>query len=101
MDFSEALVHLREGKLLRRGGWNGKGMCIFLTEGSVVKLKDLKPRSETAFLRHALDKGYECTEEAVVRIRDHIDMVAADGTLVIGWLASQTDMLAEDWEIVE
>lgn len=101
MDFSKALVHLKEGKHLRRRGWNGKGMCIFLTEGSVVEMKDLKPRSETAISLHAVDSGFDYTEEAVVRIRDHIDMVAADGTLVIGWLASQTDMLAEDWEIVE
>ena len=28
-------------------------------------------------------------------------MKAADGTYVVGWLASQTDMLAEDWEIVK
>jgi len=28
-------------------------------------------------------------------------MKAADGSLVIGWLASQTDMLAEDWIVVE
>jgi hypothetical protein len=28
-------------------------------------------------------------------------MKAADGSIVIGWLASQTDMLAEDWVVVE
>jgi hypothetical protein len=36
-----------------------------------------------------------------VTICPHIDMKAADGSLVIGWLASQTDMLAEDWIVVE
>jgi hypothetical protein len=35
-----------------------------------------------------------------VRINPHIDMKAADGSIVVGWLASQTDMLAEDWVIV-
>jgi hypothetical protein len=35
-----------------------------------------------------------------VKIAPHIDMKAADGTYVVGWLASQTDMLAEDWKIV-
>lgn len=34
-------------------------------------------------------------------VGSHIDMRAADGSLVIGWLASQTDMLATDWQIVE
>jgi hypothetical protein len=35
-----------------------------------------------------------------VKICPHIDMKAADGSYVVGWLASQTDMLAEDWDIV-
>ena len=33
-------------------------------------------------------------------LNPHIDMRTADGTMVIGWLASQTDMLAEDWVVV-
>jgi hypothetical protein len=36
-----------------------------------------------------------------VKLNAHIDMVAADGSIVIGWLASQTDLLAEDYELVE
>lgn len=36
-----------------------------------------------------------------VNICAHIDMKAADGSYVVGWLASQTDMLAEDWIIAE
>jgi hypothetical protein len=36
-----------------------------------------------------------------ITIGAHIDMRAADGSLVIGWFASQTDMLAEDWMVVE
>ncbi|MNF17043.1 hypothetical protein D3C80_2203490 [compost metagenome] len=35
------------------------------------------------------------------KINGHIDMFAADGSIVVGWLASQTDMLAEDWEIID
>ncbi len=35
-----------------------------------------------------------------IKIGAHIDMLAADGSVVVGWLASQTDMLAEDWVIV-
>jgi hypothetical protein len=39
--------------------------------------------------------SFEAPDE--IRIGSHIDMRAADGSLVIGWLASQTDVLAEDW----
>jgi hypothetical protein len=35
-----------------------------------------------------------------VKINPHIDMKASDGSIVIGWLASQTDMLSDDWFIV-
>jgi hypothetical protein len=37
----------------------------------------------------------------IIEIGAHIDMKAADGSLVVGWLASQTDLLAEDWVEVE
>ena len=36
-----------------------------------------------------------------VKVMPYITMKAADGSIVMGWLASQTDMLADDWVIVE
>ena len=36
-----------------------------------------------------------------IDICPHIDMKAADGSIVVGWLASQTDMLSEDWEVID
>lgn len=93
MDFSEALRHVKAGKKVARQGWNGKGMFIYLQEGS---------RVDTENLRCAAIKDY-CTTRVIqhVKINPHIDMKAADGSVVIGWLASQTDMLAEDWVLVE
>jgi hypothetical protein len=38
--------------------------------------------------------------EGDIKINAHIDMKSADGSIVIGWLASQTDMLSNDWAIV-
>jgi hypothetical protein len=37
---------------------------------------------------------------AEINLLAHIDMRAADGSMVVGWLASQTDMLADDWCVV-
>lgn len=91
MDFSEALNALKEGKKVARKGWNGKGMYIFLTPGSHVPYSKLKDHMQ----RHLID--YPHTR---VPINSHIDMKAADGTIVIGWLASQTDLLADDWMVV-
>lgn len=85
-----AIIALKHGKAVARTGWNGKGMFLTLQQGSVVDGKDM--RNESARFYYGDNK---------VTINPHIDMKAADGTYVVGWLASQTDMLAEDWEIVE
>ena len=89
MTFGLAIEALKRGERVARKGWNGKGMWLILTHGRVVE--NLEPNS-----------FYErCGFEAPVTICSHIDMKAADGSMVVGWLASQTDMLAEDWVIVE
>ena len=94
MNFGKALEALKEGKFVARKGWNGKGMFIYLSEGYSIGVDDVLNRSLCECLAKTTDDG-------IVHINSHIDMKAADGTLVIGWLASQTDMLAEDWEIIE
>lgn len=90
MDFGMAIVALKRGKCVARKGWNGKGMFLTLQESSIVDGNDM--RNEGAKNYYA---GCKC------KIAPHIDMKSADGTYVVGWLASQTDMLSEDWEIVE
>lgn len=93
MNFGEALEELKKGKKVCREGWNGKGMFIFLTQGSEVK---------TEVLRHNIIKDYFMSkDEGTVNILPHIDMKSADDKIVIGWLASQADLLAEDWQIKE
>ncbi len=90
MDFGMAIVALKRGEAVARKGWNGKGMFLTLQNGSEVTGTDM--RNEPA-------KNYYA--DTKVRICPHIDMKSADGSYVVGWLASQTDMLAEDWEIVK
>lgn len=94
--FGEAIRRLKAGQKVARKGWNGKGMFIYLTSGSKVPAVSMKP--ETA--NHLFgEKLLECDE--TVTINPHIDMKASDGTVVIGWLASQADMLATDWIVAE
>jgi hypothetical protein len=90
MDFGMAIVALKRGEAVARKGWNGKGMFLTLQPGSEVNGSDM--RNDNA-------KNYYA--DCKCKIAPHIDMKAADGTYVVGWLASQTDMLAEDWEIVK
>jgi hypothetical protein len=86
LSFGDALVYLKAGKKVARKGWNGKGMFLFLVEGSTFKVN-----------RPPLLGIYE--EGTEVKYHAHIDMKTADGQ-VVPWLASQTDMLASDWEVV-
>lgn len=90
MDFGMAIIALKRGECVARKGWNGKGMFLTLQQGSEV---------DGSCMRNDGAKNYYGDHK--VNIAPHIDMKAADETYVVGWLASQTDMLAEDWEIVK
>ena len=92
MSFGQALEELKQGKRVRRKGWNGKNMFIYLVNGT-----HLKNRND---LRLDADLHIPDMENGI-KINGHIDMFAADESIAVGWLASQTDMLAEDWEIAE
>lgn len=84
-DFGAALQFLKRGMRVARQGWNGKGMFLFLVPGSTFKVS--RPP-----LLGIYPEGTE------VRYHAHIDMKTAQGD-VVPWLASQTDVLAEDWVI--
>lgn len=96
-DFGWALKQLKAGKRVRREGWNGKGMWIALTPGSAIKTSEARAGA-TKMLADDLESHPALKDDTKpITIHGHIDMKAADGTIVIGWLASQTDVLSEDW----
>ena len=86
-NFGGALQLLKQGKKVTRSGWNGKGMFVFLVPGSVFKVN-------RAPLLGIYPEGTEITYRA------HIDMKTADNQIV-PWVASQTDVLAEDWVVLD
>ena len=108
MNFGEALSALKQEKLVQRSGWNGKGMFIFmrpadtLKTGFIPKVKSL-PESVKKWIDDNIDDKVNQGETGLqdVHFTAYLCMKAADNTIVNGWLASQTDMLAEDWQIVE
>lgn len=87
-NFQTALTHIRAGSGLKaaRAGWNGKGMFIFLVNGSTFTVN--RPP-----LLGIFPEGTE------INYRPHIDMKTADGDIV-PWVASQSDILALDWQVV-
>lgn len=86
MNFSQALDALKAGKRVQRAGWNGKGMFLFLVAGSTFRV-NREP------LLSILGEGAECQYHA------HIDMKTAQG-YIVPWLASQADLLADDWDVI-
>lgn len=88
MSFGHALEALKEGRKVARRGWNGRSMWIILVAGSTLE----QLREGSAYHKHV---------SVPVTIKPHLDMRCADGEMLCGWLASQSDMLSDDWEIVD
>ena len=108
LTFGEAIKALKEGKRVARQGWNGKGMFIFerpadeLEVGFIIdKVKSL-PQSVKDFFKEKDNKEHP-SEQRIGRVKfgAYLCMYAADGSIVNGWLASQTDMLSNDWCILD
>jgi hypothetical protein len=99
-NFGAAIEAVKQGKLIAREGWNGKGMFVFqrpadaLDVDFIPNVKSL-PQSVKDYLTKDAIAG------AKIPFTAYLCMKAADGTIVNGWLASQTDMLAEDWCILD
>ena len=85
--FGKALKLLLGGYKVARQGWNGKGMFLYYVPGSTFKVN--RPP-----LLGIYPEGTE------IQYHAHIDMKTAQGYCV-PWLASQLDILALDWVLVE
>lgn len=96
--FGEAIERLKAGKRVARHGWNGKGMFIWLLPaGKIPKTAIYDPA-----LRAVIDQHVEGdTFEALPSIRMWTRNAEGRWAVLTGWLASQTDMLSEDWYEVQ
>jgi Protein of unknown function (DUF2829) len=86
MPFGLAVEALKLGKKVARSGWNGKGMWLALIAGENWGIGGHAP--------YDLPGGDHITHASFIGMR------TADCKFV-PWLASQTDVLADDWSIVE
>lgn len=94
MDFGEALAALKRGARVARAGWDGKGVWLRLE----------RPDAFIGTLDGTLDRvrvlrGFRLLDGTYVQVRPYIILKTADDGFV-PWVASQMDLLAEDWEIV-
>ena len=91
LSFGVAVEALKRGQRVTRHGWNGRGMYLWLLPAAKVKAEWCR---EPHLKAVAESNGGEI--EALGSIR----MMTADKKVLTGWLASQTDVLAEDWTIL-
>lgn len=88
MNFGEALEALKKGAHVARNGWNGKGMFLYYVNGSVVQSDKFRDAAAKAIDKANEIEGKLSTPPSHRTINPHIDMKAADGSIVVGWLAS-------------
>lgn len=81
MNFGKAITALKQGQKVARAGWNGKGMFLFLVQANAWDFE-----TDVSGVDGLSTSGFIC-------------MKTADNKLV-PWLASQSDVLVEDWVIV-
>lgn len=91
MTFGMAIEAMKRGKKVCRAGWNGKGMYLWLLPEAEVKREWCKDQMLIAAMG----------DRDALPCLGSIRMFTADKKVLTGWLASQTDILAEDWQIVE
>lgn len=89
MDFGEALRALKSGDRVTRSGWNGRGMFVVYQKG----YPDGIPINANTAQATGIPEGTVCY------FRPYLMMKTVDDEFV-PWVISQTDALADDWELV-
>lgn len=101
LTFGDALTALKQGKKVARTGWNGKGMWLSLScnplGDAIAGRREIA--AENFWSKNNSDYAQQNGGSAVVL--PCITMKTATDEILMGWLASQTDMLAEDWVILD
>lgn len=96
MNFGQAIEALKAGKKVSRAGWNGKGMYLWLMPAQTLKAEWCR---EPVLKQLAEENGGEI--EALGTIRMYTVNASGRRAVLTGWLASQSDMLSEDWVLVD
>ncbi len=110
LSFGAALEVAKSGGRIARQGWTDKGIFVFIRPADelhidmvVDKVKSLPQSVKDYYLQDILDNnGNRVTtnENDKVKFTAYLCMKSADGTIINGWSASQSDMLSNDWTIL-
>ena len=93
LPFGLAIEALKKGLRVARAGWNGKGMWLSLSCDGTREVP-----AENFWSPHNAEHARQSGGTATVL--PSITMKTATGEILMGWLASQSDMLATDWVVL-
>ena len=93
LNIMQALEALKAGYKVTREGWNGKDQWVSMTNGKTLTLGE-----DTIWTKHIRDEAD--ANGGTVNLSPYLSIKTAQGDIQIGWIASQSDMLADDWRIV-
>lgn len=97
LTFGLAIEALKQGKKVSRAGWNGKGMWIALMPSLYLPPNSTQTPGAKVNDRTAKHIGVDAPLDS----QPYIAMWTAEKKWQPGWLASQADILAEDWLIIK
>lgn len=92
-----AVKQMYDGKKVRRSGWNGKGMFVVLMPELYIPPFNSQGTERKVNDRTAKHIG----EDKPLDSQPYVAMFTAQGKWQPGWLCSQADLLAVDWELAE
>ena len=95
MNFGKAIEALKEGKLVARDGWNGKGMFVMKQIPAEIGL-DIIPRMQSV---QQSAKDILINRGTTLKYENQMLIIKLDGT-ADSWVASSSDIFAEDWVIL-
>lgn len=93
MNFGDAIQALKDGKKVCRAGWNGKGMYLFYAWGGDNGYPHAQPMGSAPHISMRTPED--------LPIEPCLCLRTAQGTIQPGWVASQPDMRADDWMVID
>lgn len=97
MDFGDAIEVLKQGGVIRRKGWNGKGLVVFKQVPAHIG-SDIIPKMQSL---PQLAKGLISKESGFINYTSQCLIYNTNTGRADSWVPSISDVFAEDWEIVE
>lgn len=105
LSFGQALEAVKQGKLIARAAWGNEGMFVFMRPADELSVNFLVyvvkslPNAVKDFFADQTALGFSGDDK--ITFHSYLCLKAADNSIVNGWNASQSDMLINDWYVLE